>query len=240
MSGAGVGRAIAFASLLGLAIASPAQAVLTVDLVWVATTGSGTTGFSRIEAEPGDMLTLEIAIIVDEAGVEGYTLSVEFDADLGDELDFVSAEEFDNVPTNACDPIPNCLLPPKLTNLTMGIGTVIESTPSQPGLVPSFEATTAANDGPASFRSPIGEIIFLVTPNVSADGIDLEGSILTAVDGYIDNDSIDIGIDDLPDPAFEPGFAPEPTTGSLGLAALATLAWLRSRRTRWTRQSGCV
>ncbi len=96
------------ALLFALLWAESAQAALTVELRWVATTGFGTTGGNFIQAEPGDRLTLDIFIIVDEAGVLNYSISVVFDADLGDELDLVETEEFEHVATLPCDPFPEC------------------------------------------------------------------------------------------------------------------------------------
>ena len=214
---------------VGLVAAAPARATLTVDLVWIATTGSGTPGSSTIEAEPGDELTLEVAIIVDAAGVESYSLSVEFDPGFTDELDIVSTVEFDEVPTAQCTPFPSCFVQPALESFNMGVDAEIESTRLQSGMVQGFEAFTAAPDGPVSFRSPIGEIVFVVTDRVDRHTEGLEGSILTVIDGYLDNSLNFVGIDDLPDPAFVPGFAPEPGAGLLALAAGATLATLRNR-----------
>jgi hypothetical protein len=224
-----------------------AQATLAVDLVWIATTGSGTTGSSTIEAEPGDELTLEIAIVVDEVGVESYRLSVLFDFGSADELDIVSTEELgepDGIPTVDCTPFPACFTQPVLNNADPGIEAEIESTRFQSGLAQGFEAFNAIptqSDGPVSFRSPIGRIVFLVTDRVARDTMDLEGSILTDSDGYLDNDGNFVGLEDLPNPALVPGFAPEPGAPALALAALATVAWLRrSRRARPRPRRACA
>jgi hypothetical protein len=229
-------RRIALSLCAGLPIvasyADEARATLTVELVWIDTTGSGTTGSSTIEAEPGDELTLEVAILVDEAGVEGYSLSVEFDVGFADELDIVSTEELDGIPTVECTPFPACFEQSELNNADPGIDAEIESSRFQSGMAQGFEAFNASSTqpGPVSFRSPIGRIVFLVTDHVARDAMDLEGSILTDSDGYLDNALNFVGLEDLPHPAFVPGFAPEPRAGALALAALATVAWLRGSR----------
>jgi len=144
------------------------------------------------------------------------------------------------VPTAACTPFPDCFIQPALFNFNSGVEGEFESTRLASGLVEGFEAFTSLDDGPASFRSPIGEIVFVVTERVDRHDEGIEGSILTEIDGYLDNDLVFIGIDDLPDPAFVPAFAPEPSTGASGLAAIATLAMLRARRRPSRSQAGSV
>ncbi len=228
------------ASLACVGIAGAAQASIGVELVWISTTGSGIPGSSVIEAEPGDELVLEIRIHVDSAGVQGYGLSVLFDDRLMDELDIVSVEELDDIPTLECEPFPSCFSQNPLTNVTMGVvETETESDADTAGLVGSFEAIAKAIDGPVDFMSPVGRITFQVTDNVDTNGPDLEGSVLTGTDGYLDNNLDFVGIDDMPSPLVTPGFAavsllPEPGASSLAAGALVTLAWLR-RRARTTR-----
>ena len=228
--------AAALAAVVCLLFAGSAQATLRVELVWVSINGAPIPEPypSVVEAEPGDELVLEIRIHVDSAGVQGYALSVAFDEDLMDELDIVSVEELDGVPTLDCEPLPACFTQNPLANLSVGVETETDSSGSVPGLVGSFEATEKSPEGPIDFMSPIGHITFVVTDNVASDGVDLEGSVLTDVDGYIDNAFDFVVVDDLPDPALVPGFAavtfaPEPGSGSLAAAAALSLAWLRRR-----------
>jgi hypothetical protein len=88
--------AILFATLLSVipGVAQEAQAAIKVDVVWISTTGAGTPGGPSIDAAPGDQLVAEIRITPDGGGLAAYAISLEFDTDLGDELDLVSATEF--------------------------------------------------------------------------------------------------------------------------------------------------
>ena len=209
---------LAVLALVWLQAATPgaAQAVLAVDLVWISKNDVDIPGTDLVEANPGDTLVLEIRITVDEAGVGLYSLSVAFDEDGTDELDLVSTVEFE---------------PAGLMNLTSGIELEVDSSNGIGGRAEGFEAVTLGT-GPANITLPIGQITFVVTDNVAADGDDLEGSILTLFDGYEDNFNNFVGVADLPNPAFSPGFAavPEPNRALLAAAALATLAILRSRQ----------
>ena len=124
--------------------AGGAQATLTVDIVWVGTTGSGTTGGTIIEAVPGDRLTADIFVYVDAAGVRNYSMSVVVDVDLMDELDIVSTEEFDHVRSLSCMPLPNCFnnFGPELNNANVGVEAENESDDMNEGSVDGFEAVT--------------------------------------------------------------------------------------------------
>lgn len=228
------------ASAFALLSAESALATLTVDLIWSGTTGAGTPGDTFIEAEPGDRLTLDVFITVDEAGVDGYTLSVFFDdMSFRDQLDLVQTEEFDHVATVSCTPFPECFsdFGPELVNLTVGVEEENESDAMNGGSVVGFEAVAVDKHGPNDITILIGRIVFDVTENITGAGPNIEGSILTDIDGYLDSDLIFVGIDDLPNPALVPGFAPEPREALLAAAAMTTLALLRRRRRR---QSGWV
>ena len=226
--------ALVFGLLLAVVWAESAQAALTVQLVWVATTGSGIPGGERIMAEPGDRLTLDIFIIVDEAGVLNYSISVVFDADLGDELDLVETEEFDQaVADPSCMPFPECFTEFRaMINNNEGIEAESESDDMNPGIAGGFEAIAVDAPGPSDITIRIGRIIFDVTENVSGDGADIEGSLFFTAfdDGYLDNNLDFVGPADLPHPDFTPGFAPEPSGGLLAAAAMTTIAWLHRRR----------
>jgi hypothetical protein len=75
---------------------------------------------------------------------------------------------------------------------------------------------------------------------VATDGVDLEGSVLTAFDGYADNQLTVYGVDDMPTPAIVPGFAtvnaPEPGAALLAAVALAALVGLKQSRRRRSAQ----
>jgi hypothetical protein len=164
--------------LFGLALgAAPgaARAVPIVELVWVATTGTGSAGGATIAAAPGDVLTGEIRVTGD-VGISSYGLSLEFDLDLGDELDVDSVTE---------------LTPPGFAfSFTPGVALVQESTAFQRGRVLTFEAATLGV-GPAAFV--VGHVVFTVGAGVASDGPDLFlGLFHAGVDGLFDDDGQDL------------------------------------------------
>jgi len=67
----------ATALLFALALA-PAAALAgpTLELIWTATSGTGTPGGSSIEAAPGDILVLDIVVNIDSAGFGGASVSL--------------------------------------------------------------------------------------------------------------------------------------------------------------------
>ena len=67
------------------AVTKDAGATVTFSLEWVATTGTGVTGTDAIDALPGDVLTLAIRMTNDQT-VQSHFVSLEFDVDLGNEL----------------------------------------------------------------------------------------------------------------------------------------------------------
>ncbi len=144
---------------LQAATAGAAQAVLTVELVWISKNDVDLPGTDVIEASPEDTLVLEIRITVDSAGVDAYSISVAFDEDGMDELDLVSTVEFE---------------PPELTNLNSGIESEVDSSNGIGGRAEGFDAVTLGT-GPTNITLPIGQITFVVTDIVAADGDDLEG-----------------------------------------------------------------
>jgi hypothetical protein len=177
----GLRSAAAFATLLGLApgASGTAQAVVDVEFVWVSTTGSGTPGGSSIDADPGDELVGEIRISADPGGIFAYGVSLEFDPELGNELDFVSATEG---------------LGPFDANLTSGLtwnflSTAQESSAAQAGRVLTFEAVTyPGGSGPTAVSFIAGTMTVLVTGNVWTDGEDVvTGTFHTGVDGVGNN-----------------------------------------------------
>lgn len=52
-----------------------APATPVVDIIFTATSGTGTTGGASIEAAPGDTLTVTISLTADAAGISSYSLS---------------------------------------------------------------------------------------------------------------------------------------------------------------------
>ena len=167
--------AFLLATLLALAPAASreAQAVVSVDIIWTSTTGSGTTGGSTISAAPGDTLVAEIRIHPDGGGLGGYSFSLEFDPDLGNELDLVSVTE---------------LLGVMEFNLNEGVDSTQESTPSLTGKIEGIEAVTRDLPGPTSGTVIAAEVTFSVTSNVATDGNDVfVGEFETEGDIVFDN-----------------------------------------------------
>jgi hypothetical protein len=165
-------RWAAFLAWLILSV-SPAGAAPTLSLVFVSTTGGGSPGAQTIAAAPGDLLTLELRLGADEAGVSSYGISLEFGADLGDELDLVAVVE--DLPAGFD------------VNLTPGVIASQESSPLDRGRVLTFEAATLG-DGPTSTSFAVGTIQFRVTDNVATDGPEIAaGFINPGVDGLFDN-----------------------------------------------------
>ena len=157
-----------------------AAAQVQVALVWISTTGSGVTGSSDITASHGDALTAEIRVTADAAGVAGYAISLEFDRDLGDELDLVSTAEVDTVFTT----------PNPLSAMTVGVISTQESSGSQLGNVIGYEGVTLFA-APVSQTFTIGTVTFVVTANVASDGDDLfTGAFSAEFDGIGNNANI--------------------------------------------------
>jgi MYXO-CTERM domain-containing protein len=142
--------------------------------VWTSTTGAGTPGSSQIVAAPGDQLVGEIRVTPDAGGVGGYAVSLEFDTDLENELDLVSASE---------------TLPAGMDgNLSTGVvSPTQESTAGQVGRILSFEAVSLTA-GPTSGTFVAGVVTFDVTANVANDGADvLTGGFNVDFDAVGDN-----------------------------------------------------
>ena len=186
---------------------------MAVDLVWTATNGSGTTGESMIAAEPGDVITLEVQITADAAGVCCAALSLRFDDDLQDELDLVNATETQLV------------LPGPFSPLNSGVQDTRESDANQSGLVLTFEGMSPTSDGPASSTFTLGQVDFLVTSHVGGDAADVDvevGFFNPGVDAIGDNASqlVPSGEITFGTASVEPATAPVPLLGRWGVVAL--------------------
>lgn len=168
-------------TLLVLATAPDARGVVSVDIVWTATTGAGIPGGSVIDALPGDVLTAEVRLNADAGGVSSYALSLEFDRDLRNELDIVSV----TAPSGGSF----------LFSFTVDdVESVQESTSTDIGELLTFEQAGFANFGPVSTTVTILTVEFLATGNVRPDGDDVfSGTFNVGVDAIGDRgDNIDI------------------------------------------------
>ena len=200
-----------FAALLGLIAggAQEAPAATAVGVVWTSTTGAGTPGGSSIDAAPGDQLVAQIRITPDGGGLAAYAVSLEFDTDLGDELDLVSVTEF---------------LPGSMEfAITPGVDSTQESTGAQKGYVYTYEAVTLTIPGPSGGTVVAGEVTFNVTPNVMSDGVDvLAGTFNINADG-VGNNSNAIVSPVFSGAAVNSGAAAIPTLSEWGVIVMALL-----------------
>ena len=153
-------------------LTSAAAAHHRVDIIWSATTGSGTTGGTTIVAANGDILTADILLTADaaEGGLQGYAISLRFDPLLGNELDLVSAVGF---------------VPPIAGWVASGSNpsSTLDSTVTNVGEVNTF----AADTGSAPFMTSqqlIGQVQFSVNNGVD-DGIDVFSGLFSAGDGLV-------------------------------------------------------
>lgn len=152
----------------------------------------------------------------DAAGVCCAAISVEFDQDLGDELDLVSATE--------------AFFP--LSPLTFGIEGSQESQAGQSGLLLTFEGFSATA-GPVATTFTLATVVFQVTANVATDGADVfTGALNAGFDAVANNASADVtasvvfgdaAVDARGTPALVPGLGAWATLFSvLTMACLGT------------------
>ena len=126
-------RCIAAAALClvtaGTLALSRAVEANTITLRWTGTTGTGTTGTDEIEVSDTatETLTLDILLTAASGGIAGWFLSLEFDTDLGDELEILDISEFgwQNMSGNRV-----------MSPLTKGVASSQESTSAQIAALP--------------------------------------------------------------------------------------------------------
>ena len=215
--------AILIALLLALAPGSrEAQAAPSIDIIWVSTTGSGTPGGASIDAAPGDTLVAEIQIFPDAPGVGGYEVSLEFDTDLGDELDLVNVTEF---------------LPGVMEyNLSPGVDGHQESTLAQKGTVAGIEAVTVTIMGPTSGTIVAAQVTFKVGANVSSDSADVFVGIFNGDDDVVFDNASDIVTPIFSNAEVNLAGSPVPslsTPAAVVVSLLLSLAALWTLRRRW-------
>ena len=157
---------LASIAILGAPLAAFAG---TVSLVWAAGVGGGTItglGSSTVFVGGTAVATLSLDIVVD-VGTEGLLaggIDIEFDTDLGDELNILSFTELGWT---------NAKSSRNLLNITQGIVSSLESAGGNEGQVFGLEAFTLAS-GPQNTTLTFARIVFVTNPsNVATDGADV-------------------------------------------------------------------
>ncbi len=189
-------------------LVSAASANPVVFVTWSSTTGAGAVGGSSIDAAPGDTLMAEAFIsTMPGQGANAYILTMEFDFDLGDELDllgYVEDKSFGGL----------------LGDIVGEVAT--ESDGATVGSVTGFDDFAIASLF-GTFR--IAKFTFEVTGNVTSDGDDVRMGLVQPSD-LVDNVGTDLSglttflgasVNVVP----EPGTVGLLALGLLGLAAAA-------------------
>lgn len=172
----------AMVCLVGMA--KDASATVTFNLVWTSTTGTGITGSSAIDANAGDELVLSIVMVTDQT-LAGHGVSLNFDTDLGNELNFLDGKEWAGTSygTTAMAGTYAVLVP--------GIGPPppVESTGAVSGRVNTYESGKSPSGAFLPTGSyTVGTAKFAVTANAATDGNDVfVGLFNVGVDDVLNN-----------------------------------------------------
>jgi hypothetical protein len=222
-----LGKMLKMMRTIGLAaavllVASQAQAVSSINLIW------GGVGSSTVTVSSSVNTTLlgNIVVTADAAGITAIGISFEWDNDLRDELNWTGMGK--ETPGVKCGS--GCLFNPVIQGYTE---VYVESAlGSNGGVVGTFDQVTTNVTGLVSKTRTMGTIVFSTNAlNVVDDGIDVQIVVLNnGIDGIVDsNSNIISGIVSLGGGTVNSGVVPEPTTALLMVAGVLGLG-LAGRR----------
>jgi hypothetical protein len=224
---------LASACLLGLGSEASATSVNLRWLAGSASSGSITgIGTSSVTLAPSAVatLTLDMRIVVDSAGLSSAFLSLDFDTDLLNELDFVSFEEL-----SWTGVMMTTMATPTLQPFAIGLQGSQESTGAQIGYLYTFDQATISTTSdccPVSTTLAFARVVFTTNHVQNGDdGPDIfSGLFNIGVDGIFNQAGGNIGgtttygtarVNQIPEPS---------TLGLLGLGLSALVVAGRRRR----------
>ena len=237
------------AAMVGLVgMTRDASATATVTLIWGACGGGAGgcvgVGTSTLTVAPagGQTVRLDIFLTHDEtAGLNGHVFSLNFDTDLGNELNFTGGMAPVEWAGSDANPGP---LTDNYGPLTGGLGGTDESSGVLAGRINNYDSAgftalprtgatysvgTFSGTAPASYR--VGQAFFTVNPSAFTDGNDVFSGAFSPFDGTENGNAIPVTMNFL-GASVNGTVIPEPGTVSLlglGLVGLV-VAGRRARR----------
>lgn len=208
-----------FSALLagfGLLVATSASAG-TVSMIWANGAGGVVSGIGTTSVEVSTTavatLSLDVVLDIDTPNFTAGGIDIEFDTDLGNELNILSFTELGWTNAKASR---------SLLQITQGVVSSQESTGGAEGQVFGLEAFTLGS-GPQNTTLTFARIVFTTNPaNVSTDGFDVFETSERDNSLFVQSDGPGLVIElALPGPlAVNGGAPPFPEPGTLGLVGL--------------------